>query len=82
MPCHTQILADQLTLSQPEGAVYAHQITIVTPGFSDFPTALNCEINFCRICSDDQNEITYYVKVNPMKAPRQKRIPFLQETLL
>ena len=33
---------DQLTLSQPEGADYAHQITRTTgtPGFSDFPTAL------------------------------------------
>ena len=35
-----QILADQLTLSQPGGADYAHHITTGTPGFSDLPTAL------------------------------------------
>ena len=34
------ILADQLTLSQPEGADYAHQITICTLMFSDLPMAL------------------------------------------
>ena len=37
---HPQILADQLTLSQPGGADYAHHITTGTPDFSDFPTAL------------------------------------------
>ena len=36
---YPQILADQLTLSQPEGRDYAHQITIGTPGFSNLPTA-------------------------------------------
>ena len=36
-----QILADQLTLSQPGGTDYAHLITTGTPGFSDLPTALN-----------------------------------------
>ena len=35
-----QILADQLTLSQPGGGDYAHYITTGTPGFSDLPTAL------------------------------------------
>ena len=35
-----QILADQLTLSQPGGTEYAHHITTATPGFSDLPTAL------------------------------------------
>ena len=39
--CH--ILADQLTLSQPDGADYAHQITTDTPGFLDFPRALRRE---------------------------------------
>ena len=34
------ILADQLTLSQPRRADYAHQITTGTPGFSDLPMAL------------------------------------------
>ena len=37
-PPPLQILADQLTLSQPEGADYAHRITTVTPEFSDPPT--------------------------------------------
>ena len=38
---HPQILADQLTLSQPGGTDYAHLITTGTPGFSDLPTALS-----------------------------------------
>ena len=33
-------LADQLTLSQPDGADYAPHITTGTFVFSDFPTAL------------------------------------------
>ena len=40
MPWHPQVLADQLTLSQPGGAGYAHQINTGTPGYSEFPTAL------------------------------------------
>ena len=40
VPWHFQILADQITLSQTEGADYAHQITNGTLGFSDLPTAL------------------------------------------
>ena len=36
----TQILADQLNLSQPGGEDYAHQIITDTPEFSDLPTAL------------------------------------------
>jgi hypothetical protein len=31
-----QILADQLTLSQPGGSDYAHHINTGPPGFSDF----------------------------------------------
>ena len=38
--CRPQILADQLTLSQPGAADYAHHITTGTPGFLDLPTAL------------------------------------------
>ena len=34
------ILTDQLTLSQPGGADYAHHITLGNPRFSDLPTAL------------------------------------------
>ena len=41
VPWHPQILVDQLTLSQPEGADYVHHITTGTPGFSDLPTALH-----------------------------------------
>ena len=41
VPGHPQDLADQLTLSQPEGTNYTHQI-ILPPGISDLPTALCC----------------------------------------
>ena len=41
VPWHTQILADQLTLFQPD---YAHLITTGTPGFSDLRTALMFQI--------------------------------------
>ena len=37
----TQISADPLTLSQPRGADYAHQIALTSLGFSDLPTVLN-----------------------------------------
>ena len=40
VPWHPQILANQLTLSQPGGADYVHYIDTGTPGFSDLPTAL------------------------------------------
>ena len=37
VPWHSQILTDQLTLSQPEGANYAHHITIgPPPDFQNF----------------------------------------------
>ena len=36
-----QILADQLTLSKPGGTDYAHHTATGTPGFSDFPSALD-----------------------------------------
>ena len=36
MPWHSQILADQLTLSEPGGAGYAHHITTGTPDFQTF----------------------------------------------
>ena len=41
VPWHTQILADQLTIFQPGGTDYAQLITTGTPGFSEFPTALD-----------------------------------------
>ena len=40
VPWPSQILADQLTLSQPGGADYAHHISTGTPGILDLPTAL------------------------------------------
>ena len=40
VPWQPHILADQLTLYQPEGTDYAHLFTTGTPGFSDLPTAL------------------------------------------
>ena len=36
----TQILADQLNLSQPGGDNYTHHITTGTLGFSDLPPVL------------------------------------------
>ena len=45
---HPQILADQLTLSQPGGVDYAHYITTGNTGFSDPPMALllkNCSVD-------------------------------------
>ena len=36
----SQILADQLTLSQPVGADNAHQLQHAAPRFSDLPTSL------------------------------------------
>ena len=36
VPWHPQILAEQLTLSQPEGADYAHQIILAPPDFQTF----------------------------------------------
>ena len=38
--CAPHFLADQLTLSQPGGAHYAHHITTCHPGFLDLATAL------------------------------------------
>ena len=45
VPWHPQILADQLTLSQPGGTDYAHHSTTSPPGFSDLPTALSSRCN-------------------------------------
>ena len=42
MPWHPRILANQLTLPQPEWADYAHQITTGPSGISDLSTALIC----------------------------------------
>ena len=50
VPWHPQILADQLTLSQPGGADYAHHINTGIPGFSDLPKDLTSEqvcFTFC-----------------------------------
>ena len=46
VPWHPQILADQLTLSQPGGADFAHHITTDIPGFSDFPTSTESVVEF------------------------------------
>ena len=46
VPWHSQILADQLTLSQPGGTDYAHHIYTGTSGLSDLPMALkNIKVN-------------------------------------
>ena len=36
VPWHPQILADQLTLSQPKGADYVHQIILASSDFQTF----------------------------------------------
>ena len=36
VPWHPQVLADQLTLSQPMGADYAHQIILATSDFQAY----------------------------------------------
>ena len=41
-----EFLAEQLTLSQPGGADYAHHNTTSPPGFSDLATALHTINNF------------------------------------
>ena len=48
---HPQILADQLTLSQPGGENYAHHITASTSRFSDLPTTMqfNCSTHLHNI---------------------------------
>ena len=67
VPWHTQILADQLTLFQPEGTDYAHLITTGTPGFSDLPTALilpsTIYVNKGRSQSTAVLKITYNITV-------------------
>jgi hypothetical protein len=45
VPWHPLLLGDQLTLSQPREADYAHHITTGTLGFSDLPTALTYVIS-------------------------------------
>jgi len=40
-----QILADQLTLSQPGGADYAHHSTTCPPGFLTLAASLSCMEN-------------------------------------
>ena len=48
-----QVLAATLTLFQPEGEDYAHQITTSTPGFADLPSALVSELKSLR-CTDSK----------------------------
>jgi hypothetical protein len=38
VPGDASILAEQLTISQPEGANFSHQITTGTTGFSNLPS--------------------------------------------
>ena len=57
VPWHPQILADQLTLSQPGGTDYAHLITTGTTGFSDLPTALELGRAVREICACAEQRI-------------------------
>ena len=58
VPWHTQYLADQLTLFQPGGTNYAHQITTVN---SRFKKDLNLQIHLHKaFFSDDQFLDSYH----------------------
>ena len=63
VPWHPQILADQLTLSQSEGANYAHQITTGTPGFSDLPTVLRKTTKFNRFLLFHNSRVTNLAQI-------------------
>jgi hypothetical protein len=74
-----QIFADQLTLSQPEGADCAYQITTGTPGFSDLPTALADGHHSLGeagnvVSQDRQQQHHSYVRVlqRPRERPRER----------
>ena len=45
----TNFLSDQLTLSQPGGAHYAHHFTKCSPGFLDLATALSLSEEYFRV---------------------------------
>jgi len=44
VPWPLQILADQLTLSQPRGADYTHQIILAPPDFQTFRRPCDCVV--------------------------------------
>ena len=49
MPWHPKVLADQLTLSQPMGTDYSHQIVMAPPGFQTFRRPWNVGLLACRL---------------------------------
>ena len=67
VPWRPQILADQLTLSQPGRADYAHHITTGTPGFSDLPTALPDIIQMACTQKEKRTEIAFDQSVSNQK---------------
>ena len=62
-PWHPQILADQLTLSQPGGTDYAYLITTDTSGFSDIPTTLDSN-------DDNPNDTSHEMMSDDTLMPR------------
>ena len=52
LPSH--VLADQLTLSQPEEADYSHHISTCHPRFSDLPPSLEKELE-AEASEEEQN---------------------------
>ena len=74
VPWHPQILADQLTLSQPRGVYYAHKIILAPPDFQTFRRpcyAKACkkfETFLCRESWYDQNSyectVFLWVQIN------------------
>ena len=70
MPWHPQILADQLTLSQPMGADYAHKIILAPPDFqpSNGPAPayyIHAQILFRRIEVEDVHRVLFLAEVSP-----------------
>ena len=61
------ILADQLTLSQPGRADYAHHITTSTSGFSNIPTALPDIIQMACTQKEKRTEIAFDQSVSNQK---------------
>ena len=70
VPWHLQILADQLILSRPGEACYAHIITNAPPPFSEFPTALSSSIDpfprvfFCELSLPTYLVLTYQKEIS------------------
>ena len=59
-----QILADQLTLSQPEGADYAHQIILSPPDFQTFLRPCFVTTKSCQLSNLERKINITWVKLS------------------